>query len=131
MSKIIKDTHRMPQSMDMVLSECLNASNDLTRDGCIAFAQWVLSRFSRSPPTLGDEGECLDVSAWQAHAYGPTICGIQSREALQWDCDERVRRATLRKAALWLDNINLETSLHVGENHELVNTDCNVLSDQD
>ena len=31
------------------------------------------------PATVGDEDECLDVSALQAHADGPTTFGIQSR----------------------------------------------------
>ena len=55
---------------------------------------------------MGEEDECLDVSALQAHADGPTTYGIQShyrskaREAfVRWDCGERVRRAALRKAA--------------------------------
>ena len=55
---------------------------------------------------MGDEGECLDVSALQAHVDGPTIFGVQSRfrakarEAfVRWDCGERVRRAALRMAA--------------------------------
>ena len=90
----------------MILSECLNAANEMTRHGGCAPAQWVLSRLPRSPATMGDEDECLDVSALRAHADGPTTFGIQSRyraearEAfVQWECGERVRRATLRKAA--------------------------------
>ena len=66
----------------------------------------VLSRLPRSPATMGDEDECLDVGALQAHAAGPTDFGVQSRyrgktrEAfVRWDCGERVRRAALRKAA--------------------------------
>ena len=93
--------------MDMILSECLNAANDLTRHGGFAPAPWVLSRLPRSLATLGDKDECLDVSALQALADGPTTFGVQShfrakvREAfVRWDCGERVRRAALRKAAL-------------------------------
>ena len=55
---------------------------------------------------MGDEDECLDVGALQAHADGPTTFGVQSRyraktrEAfVRWDCGERVRRAALRMAA--------------------------------
>ena len=104
MSKSVKDTHASGRaSMDMILSACLNAANEMTRHGGFALAQWVLSRL---PPTMGDEDECLDVGAPQAHARGPTTFGVQShyrvkaREAfVRWDCGERVRRAALRKAA--------------------------------
>ena len=107
MSKVIKDTHASGrESMDMILSECLNAANEMTRHGGFASAQWVLSRLPRSLATMGDEDECPDVSALQAHADGPTTFGVQSRyrakasEAfVRWDCGEKVRRAALRKAA--------------------------------
>ena len=36
MSKVIKDTHASGrESMDMILSECLNAVNEVTRDGVL------------------------------------------------------------------------------------------------
>ena len=57
--------------MDMIFSECLNAANVMTRHGGFAPAQWVLSRLPRNPATMGDEDECLDVCALQAHADGP------------------------------------------------------------
>ena len=108
MSKVIRDTHASGrESMDMILSDCLIAANEMTRHGGFALAQWVLSRLPRSLANMGDEDECLDVSALQAHADGPTSSGVQSRyrakarEAfVRWDCGERVRRAALRKAAL-------------------------------
>ena len=52
--------------------------DDSTRG--FAPAQWVLSRLRRSPATVGDEDECLDVSTLQAHADGPTTFGFQSRD---------------------------------------------------
>ena len=80
MSKVIKDTHASGgESMDVILSECLNAPNEMTRHVSFAFAQWVLSRLPRSPATMGDEGECLDGSALQAHVDGPSTFGVQSR----------------------------------------------------
>ena len=92
--------------MYMILSECLNAVNEMTRHGGFAPAQWVLSRLPRNLTTMGDEDESLDVGALQAYADGPTTFGVQSyhranaREAfVRWDCGERVRRAALRKAA--------------------------------
>ena len=107
MSKVIKDTHASgKESMDMILTECLNAVSEMTRHGGFAPAQWVLSRLPRNLATMGAVDECLDVCAWQAHADGPTTFGVQSRyrakarEAfVRWDCGERVRRASLRKAA--------------------------------
>ena len=98
-SKVIKDTHASGrESMDMILSDFLNA-------------QRRLSRLPRSLATMGDEDECLDVSAIQAHASGPTPFGIQSRyrakareEFVRWDCGERVRRPRLL-----LEHTKLET----------------------
>ena len=106
MSKVIKDTHASGrESMDIILSECLNAANEMARHGGFAPAPWVLSRLPRNPTTMGDEDECLDVGALQAHADGPTTFGVQSRyrararEAfVRWDCGGRVRRSALRKA---------------------------------
>ena len=78
MSKVIKDTHASGrESMDMILSECLNAVNEMTRHGGFAPAQRVLSRLPRNPTTMGDEYECLDVGALQAYADGPTTFGVQ------------------------------------------------------
>ena len=80
MSKVIKDSHASGrESMDMILSECLNAANEMTRHEGSAPPQWVLSRLPRSPATMGDEDECLDVCALQAHADGPISFGVQSR----------------------------------------------------
>ena len=103
----VKDTHASGrESMDMILSECLNAANEMARHGGFAPAQWVLSRLPRNLATMGDEDECLDVGALQAHADGPTTFGVQSRyrvrarEAfVRWDCGKRVRHAALRQAA--------------------------------
>ena len=110
MSKVIKDTPASGrESVDIILSKCLNAVNEITRHGGFAPAQWVLSRVPRNPATVGDEDECLDLGALQAYADGLTTFGVQShyrakaREAfVRWDCGERVRRAALRKAALVL-----------------------------
>ena len=65
------------------------AANEMTRHGGFAPGQWVLSRLPRKPATMGDDDECLDVGALQAHADGPTTFGVQShyrakaREALR------------------------------------------------
>ena len=62
MSNVIKDTHASGrESMDLILSECLNAANEMTRHGGFPAAQWVLSSLPRNPATMGDEDECLDV----------------------------------------------------------------------
>ena len=96
MSKVIKDTHASGrESVDMILSDCLNTANEMTRHRGFAPAEWVLSRLPRNPTTMGDEDECLDVGALQAYADGPTTFGVQSRyrakarEAfVRWDCGE-------------------------------------------
>ena len=106
MSKVIKDTHASGrESMDMSLSECLNAVNEMTRHGGFAPVQWVLSRLPRNSATMGDEDECLDVGALQAYADGPATFGVQTgyratacETFVRWDCDER-GCAALRKAA--------------------------------
>ena len=67
--------------------------------------QWVLSRLPRNLATVGDEDECLDVGALQAHADGPTtsvvnhvtVRGHVKRSYV--GTGERVRRTALRKAA--------------------------------
>ena len=61
MSKVIKDTHASGrESMDMLLSRCLNAANEMIRHGGSLPAQWVFSRLPRSL-AIGDDNECLDV----------------------------------------------------------------------
>ena len=92
--------------MDMVLTECINAINEMSRHGGFAPVQWVLSRFPRSPATLGDESEAADIGAIQAHVDGPTEFALQSAYRLEarkafvhHDCSERVQRAVLRNAA--------------------------------
>eukprot|EP00973_Karenia_brevis_P040105 5538228-Karenia_brevis.AAC.1 len=68
MNKVIKETHAQGrEAVDMVLSECLNAINELSRHGGFAPCQWVLSRFPRTPATQGDESEAADIGAMQAH----------------------------------------------------------------
>ena len=55
MSKVIKDTHASGrESMDIILSERLNAANEISRLGGFAPGQWVLSRLPRNPATMGD-----------------------------------------------------------------------------
>ena len=106
MSKVINDTHASGrESMDTILSECLNAVNAMTRHGRFAPAQWLLSRLPCSHASMCDEDECLEVGALQAHADGLTTFGVQSRYRaktrgafVRWDFGERVRRAALRKA---------------------------------
>ena len=92
--------------MDMILSECSNAVNEMTRHSGFAPVQWALSRLPRNPDTMGNEDECLDVGALQAYADGPTTFGVQSRYRakardafVRCNCGERVRRDALRRAA--------------------------------
>ena len=134
MSKVIKDTHASGrESMDMILSECLNGINEMTRHG--GFLPWVPSRLPRNPATMDDEDECLDVGVLQAYADGPTTFGVRSRyrakarEAfVRWDCGERVRR---ERPHLWLGPTKLEILSRIAEQHEQANTDCNGASFRD
>ena len=53
MSKVIKDTNASGrETLDMILSEGLNAANKITRHRGLAPAPWVLSRL---PATTCDE----------------------------------------------------------------------------
>ena len=103
---MIKETNVVGrQQLDMALSECINAINELSRHGGFAPVQWVLAKFPRQPATMGDEDECHDIGAIQAHVDGPTEFALQSqyrlktREAyIRWDCGDRVQRGYLRNA---------------------------------
>ena len=76
MSKVIKDTHASGrESMDMILSECLNAVNEITRHGGFAPALWVLSRLPRNP---SHHGSTKDVGALQVHADWTDNLRLQS-----------------------------------------------------
>ena len=80
MNKVIKETNAIgKEAVDMVLSECLNAINELSRHGGFAPCQWVLSKFPRTPATQGDEAEAYDIGAIQAHMDGPTAFALQSK----------------------------------------------------
>ena len=84
MSNIVEDTHASGrESMDMNLSESLNAANETTRHGGFA------PRFPRSPATKRDEDVCLDVGVPQAHADGPTtsVCShVTERTHVKHSC---------------------------------------------
>ena len=128
-SKAIKDTRASGRaSMDMTLSECLNAANEMTRHSGFAPAQWVLSRPTRNPAVMGDEDECLDVGALQAHADGPTTFGVQSRYRA------KAREAFVplcERPHLFLDPTKLEILSRIAEKREQVNMDCNGASVRD
>ena len=62
MQKVIKDTEATGRdAVDMVLTESINAINELARHDGFAPAQWVLSKLPRQPATLGDEREASDI----------------------------------------------------------------------
>ena len=111
MSKVIKDTHASGrESMGMILSERLDAVNEMTRHGGFAPAQCVLSRLPRNTATMGDEDECLDVGALQAYADGPTTFGVQShyqQKHAKLSCDATVVNESdaplCERPHLWLD----------------------------
>ena len=89
----------------MALTECINAVNEQARHGGFAPVQWVLAKFPRAPATMGDEEECHDIGAIQAHVDGPTEFALQAKYRLEareafvkWDCGARVQKAYLRNA---------------------------------
>ena len=104
---MIKETNATGEdTMGMVLTECINAINEVARHGGFAPCQWVLSKLPRSPATQGDEEEFADIGANQSHIDGPTAfalqnrCGQKARESfIKWGCGEKVQRASPRKAA--------------------------------
>ena len=106
LNKVIKETNATGQEqVDMCLTECITAINELSRHGGFAPVQWVLAKFPRQPATLGDEEEAHDIGAIQAHVDGPTEFALQARYRLaareqfvKWDCGEKVQRALLRNA---------------------------------
>ena len=102
MSKVIKDTHASGrESMDMILSECLNAANEMTRHGRFAPAAWVLSRLPRNPPPW-----VTKTNVWMWVLYKrmlvdqqPSVCSLVTERrhvkrsyetCVRWDCGERV-----------------------------------------
>ena len=94
MSKVMKDPHVSGrESMDMILSECLNATNEITGHGGFAPAQWVFSRFPRNPALMGDEDECLDVGAPQVHADGPTTFSVEETGQAKRVSSQKTRSA--------------------------------------
>ena len=106
LNKVIKETNVVGKhQLDMALSECINALNELSRHGGFAPVQWVLAKFPRQPATMGDEEERHDIGAIQAHVDGPTEFALQSKYRLearqafiQWDCGSRIQRGYLRNA---------------------------------
>ena len=102
MKKVIKETNAIgEEAMGMVLTECINAVNEMARHGGFAPCQWVLSKLPRAPATRSDEGEFADIGAFQAHVDGPTAFAIQNRyrqqarEAfIKYDCSEKVQMGT-------------------------------------
>ena len=78
--KVIKETGAIGhEAVDMILSECLNAVNELSRHGGFAPVQWVFSKFPRTPATQGDEQKFSDIGAIQGHVDGATAFAIQNK----------------------------------------------------
>ena len=138
MSKVIKDTHASgAESMDMIFSECLNATNEMTRHGGFAPAQWVLSRLPRNPATMGDE----DVSMWMLCRHTlmdqhPSVVNHitkQKHVRPSYDGTVAIELDVLlcEEAHPWLDPTKLETLSRTAEKHEQANMDCNGALDQD
>ena len=114
MSKVVKDTHASGrESMDMILSECLNAVNEMTRHGGFASVQWVLSRVPRNPATMGDEDECVDVGALLMVQQPSLYSHITEQRHAKLSYDGTVVNESdvlhCEKPRPWLDPAKLET----------------------
>ena len=78
--KVVTDTKAVGQeAMDIILSEALNAINEMSRHGGSAPVQWVFSKMPRTPGTQGDESEAHDIGAIQAHVDAPIAFAMQSK----------------------------------------------------
>ena len=67
MTKVIKETNANGErQVDMVITDCISAINEMSRHGGFAPAQWVLSRLPRVPASQGDEAEFADRGAFCA-----------------------------------------------------------------
>ena len=106
MSKVIKDTYASGrESMDMILSKCLNAVNEMTRHGrCCRGTLGTLAFSHATQPPWVTKMNVSIVGALQTYADGPKTFGVQSRYRAKarepfvgWDCGERVSRAALRR----------------------------------
>ena len=118
MSKVIEVTHASGrESMDMILSVCLNAANEIARHGGCAPAQWVLSCLPRSPATVGDEEECLDVCVLYKHLLMDqqrSVCScVTERRHVKHSYDGTVVNELdvlfCERRRPWLDPTKLET----------------------
>ena len=80
MKRVIKETNAICEdAMSMILTESVNAVNEMVRHGGFAPCQWVLSKLPRAPATQGDEEEFADIGAIQSHIDGPTAFALQNR----------------------------------------------------
>ena len=117
MSKVIKDTHALgKKAMHIILSECLNAVNEMTRHGGFAPAQWVLSRLPRNRPPWTMK---MNTSMWVRCKHMPMdqqLSGYshiteQRHSKLSYDGTVVNESDALicERPHLWLDPTKLET----------------------
>ena len=79
MKKVITETKAVgEEAIAMVMAECLNAINEMTRHGGFAPSQWVFNKFPRAPATQGGEQEAHDIGTIQAPVDGRTAFAEQA-----------------------------------------------------
>ena len=133
MSKVIKDTHASgKESMFLILSECLNGVNEMTRHGGFAPAQWVLSRLPRNRPPWVMK---MNASMWVLCKHMPmdqqfsVYSHVTKRRHVKRSYEGTVANESdallCERPHLWLDPTKLETLARIAEKHEQVNIDCN------
>ena len=105
MSKVIKDTHASGrESMDMILIECLNAANEMTRHGgfLLLYNGYSHAFHAILPPWV----KSPDVGAQHMLTdQQPSMCRLVTerrhvKRSYDRDCGEQVRRVALHKATL-------------------------------
>jgi hypothetical protein len=83
MIKVISETKAIgDEAVDMILAECVNAINEMYRNGGFVPIQWVPSKFPRIPATQGNGQDARDTWHTQAHVDGPTAFWFASATLL-------------------------------------------------
>ena len=115
--------------MDMILSECLNAANEMARHGGFAPAQWNCHVFHAIlPPWVTKTDVLMDQQL--------SVCShVTERGHVERSYDGIVANEfdvlLCEGPHLWLHPTKLETLSRIAEKHEQVNMDCNGSLDLD
>ena len=126
MSKVIKDMHASGrESMDMILSECLNSVNEMTRNGGFAPFSGYFHVFRAVLPPWVTE---MNVLMWVLYKHMlmdrlPSVYShVTEQKHVQRSYDGTVVNESdvlhCEKPRPWLDPTKLETLSRIAEKHE-------------